>query len=307
MRFFSVFVLGILFLACSAEENNQTLTTEHVVLLVIDGPRYSESWGDTTHSNIPQQWNLRNQGVILTNFQNKGITYTNSGHATLLTGFYENIANNGSQFPLHPTLMQRIIQQYGNNAAALIASKDKLHVLKNCQDANFANQFPCYIDCGINGDGTGGYRSDSITQAHVIEFMNQNFPKLLVVNYKDPDVFGHNGDSLNYIASIQKTDQYVEQVWAFIQSNPVWKNKTTLIVTNDHGRHLNGTSNGYISHGDNCSGCQHIGFFAISPDFKKNRTYNSLYEQNQLAATIAKLLKLPLTGNEGKKIGVLFK
>ena len=60
--------------------------TQHVVIVVMDGARYTETWGDPTHSNIPQiATNLARRGVVLTNFYTditdllNGKTETNPG------------------------------------------------------------------------------------------------------------------------------------------------------------------------------------------------------------------------------------
>ena len=38
-----------------------------------------------------------------------------------------------------------------------------------------------------------------------------------------------------------------------------YKDKTTLIVSNDHGRHID-SKGGFQNHGDDCAGCRHIEF-----------------------------------------------
>lgn len=56
----------------------------------MDGLRYSEGWGDSTHQNIPRMAEILSpQGVIYTHFYNKGRTYTSAGHTSLTTGVYQ--------------------------------------------------------------------------------------------------------------------------------------------------------------------------------------------------------------------------
>src|SRR3972149_7538234 len=69
--------------------------TKNIILLVIDGPRYSETWGDTSHQYIPNFASMAYEGTVFTNFYNDGITNTVNGHAALTTGFYENLNNAG--------------------------------------------------------------------------------------------------------------------------------------------------------------------------------------------------------------------
>jgi hypothetical protein len=55
-------------------------TTENSIIVVMDGPRYSETWGDTSHQYIPHMFNdMAPFGVVYSNFRNRGETNTTSG------------------------------------------------------------------------------------------------------------------------------------------------------------------------------------------------------------------------------------
>jgi len=59
----------------------------NVFLVVIDGARYSETFGDPRHRYIPHIWRLlRPQGAIHTCFYNRAQTVTAGAHSTMLTG-----------------------------------------------------------------------------------------------------------------------------------------------------------------------------------------------------------------------------
>ena len=106
--------------------------TENVVLMVIDGPRYTETWGDPKHQYIPHMASdLAKEGVIYTHFSNNGPTLTNPGHSALTTGFYQEIDNTGKELPKYPTVLQMWLKHSGQpqTSASLITSKDKLEVL----------------------------------------------------------------------------------------------------------------------------------------------------------------------------------
>ncbi len=283
--------------------------TEYVVVIVVDGPRYTETWGEPTHAYIPFRSQLMNQGVLVSNFRNNGTTYTNPGHASMFTGTYQNIANNGTELTTKPTLFQELIRQRSLSSAAvsIICSKDKLHVLRNSSYSGYQGNYLASFNCGGNGDGTGGYRADSITfNLAKLKFQNES-PLLTLVSFKEPDVSGHAGDSLGYLNGIIKTDQYINELWQIIQANQQMAGKTTLIVTNDHGRHSDGILNGFVSHGDDCDGCRHIEFFALSPDFKQNYISLLAYEQIDIAHTIAELFHIKIKESDGEVMWDLFK
>src|SRR3954464_11696971 len=91
--------------------------TKNVIVLVVDGPRYSETWGDPSHQYIPHMANdLAKEGVIYTSFQNDGFTYTNSGHTALTTGYRQEIANSGEKvYPDHPSIFQYFLKYSGKD------------------------------------------------------------------------------------------------------------------------------------------------------------------------------------------------
>jgi hypothetical protein len=60
--------------------------TKHVCIVVMDGVRYSETFGDSTHALVPHLYNdLKPEGTLFTNFYNRGITVTRQGHSTLIS------------------------------------------------------------------------------------------------------------------------------------------------------------------------------------------------------------------------------
>lgn len=303
------FLLMICFCsACKKDVPVNQYHTKHVIVIVIDGPRWSETWGDQLHTNIPVRANeLAPQGVLLTHIYNNGDTYTCPGHVALSTGRYQSITNDGTQMPDEPGVFQYFLQQTSlpSKQAWLITSKDKLFVLSNCVDPQWNNKFSPSFDCGIAGPFTG-YREDSVTLKNALQILKTDSPALMFICFKEPDVSAHTGNWDNYIKGIQTTDQYVGVIWNYIQSSDLYKDKTTLIITNDHGRHLNNVSNGFISHGDTCEGCRHIEFLAMGPDFKKGITVDSLYDQTDVSATIAELLHTNMPTSHGKVISACF-
>ena len=286
--------------------------TNHVVILVMDGARYSETWGDPTHANIPQiATNLARQGVVLTNFYTDitsavsgGKTETNPGHATLACGAYQNIANDGSQLPTLPTLFQYYRQQTAApaNRAWVVTSKDKLVILANSSAAGWNNQFRPSYNCGVNGDGTGGYREDYLTHAIARAALTNNRPAVMMINYKGPDAMGHSNNWTGYLAAIKEVDGYAADLWAAIQSDPVLKDTTTLFITNDHGRH---TSN-FTSHGDSCDGCRHLLCVVVGPGIQTNRISGVRRTQPDIAPTAADLLSLSVPTATGQIMSELY-
>ncbi|HLG03225.1 MAG TPA: sulfatase-like hydrolase/transferase [Bacteroidia bacterium] len=283
--------------------------TKHVVILVIDGPRYSETWGDSNLQYIPFRANtFLQQGVFLNNFRNNGNTWTSAGHAAISTGIYEPLENSGNQLPAQPSFFQHWRKETGQQQekAWIITSKDKLYVLANCSDNAWQNQFMPAYDCGVSGPFSG-YRNDSATFARVIDVLSTHEPDLLLINFAEPDVSAHTGNWNNYLAGIQRTDQYADSLWNFLQHHSNYSGTTTLIITNDHGRHLDSVADGFTGHGDDCEGCRHIEFIAAGPDFKQGATLHASYEQVDIPKTVACLMGFTVATGGGKVMRELFR
>ncbi len=282
--------------------------TKNVVVVVIDGPRYSESWGQTGRPNVRYMDSVMAPvGCTHSYFYNLGETWTTNGHTALTTGIYQSINNTGGEYPKNPGIFQHYLKKHPNesNLVWLITSKDKLQVLSDCKDPKWKNKYIASTDCGVNGLGTG-YRHDSITFKRVMYTLDVRKPKVLFVNFREPDFSGHKSDWNGYIRGIQQTDSMVHEIWKFIENDPYYQGKTAMFITNDHGRHLDGVSNGYVSHGCNCEGCRRIHLLSFGPDFKQGAYLNQAAELIDVNATVGELLQLHSLKSNGRVLWELF-
>ena len=80
-----------------------------------------------------------------------------------------------------------------------------------------------------------------------------------------------------------KTDAFISEVWDYAQGHPQYKDKTTMIITTDHGR---GTvpKDTWRSHGTKISGADQIWIAVIGPDTPALGIVkdNQQYYQNQV-------------------------
>lgn len=283
------------------------LRTENVFILVLDGPRWSETFGDPEFKNVPNQANkLAPQGVFFNNFSNEGPTYTISGHTAICTGHYEKMNNSGKDIPSRPSIFQYYLKQKGldKTKACILTSKGKLSILGYTKDKEWKRTFKPFVYSGKNGSGLG-YPNDKVMWPRFMEIIKKNKPSLTLINLLDADAWAHQGNWDRYIKGIQDGDQFALELWKYIQSDPHYKDKTTLFITNDHGRHLEGIKDGYISHGDKCPGCKHIELIALGPDFEKGLKVDAPYELTDLTTTVAAMLGIEMP-TDGTVIQTLF-
>jgi hypothetical protein len=70
MKYFHLIFL-VLFVACKKDPNIAPYKTEKAIIIVMDGARYSETWGDENHTYIPKQSALSNLSVLNDHFYNQ--------------------------------------------------------------------------------------------------------------------------------------------------------------------------------------------------------------------------------------------
>lgn len=298
----SLFAKGI-------DEGNKRFKAKYHFIIVLDGPRWSETWGDTTYKYIPNQANiLRKEGTFFTNFFNDGPTLTNSGHTALCTGVYQKISNIGGKLPKNPSIFQYFLKQTNKDKrkAWVLTSKGKLQMLSNTKHKDWWNKYQPSSYCGTNGSGVG-YPDDKNTIENFKQIILEHKPNVAIVNLLNIDAWAHQGNWDRYITSIQELDVIALDLWNTIQNDPELKDQTAIYITNDHGRHLDGVKNGFESHGDKCEGCKHISLLAIGPDFEKNKVVTGKYGLIDIPATIALMLNIDMPTAKGKPINELIK
>ncbi|WP_373397473.1 hypothetical protein V8V91_23395 [Algoriphagus halophilus] len=82
----------------------------------------------------------------------------------------------------------------------------------------------------------GGVRLDPFTHSYAMSALKTKKPKVLYISYGETDDWAHGNHYDQYIWSAKQTDAYIKEIWDFIQSDPQYKDKTTMIIGVDHGR-----------------------------------------------------------------------
>lgn len=134
-------------------------------------------------------------------------------------------------------------------------------------------------------------RLDAFTHHYAMEYLRQYHPRVLYLAYGETDDFAHDGEYDQYLKSAYQTDQWIKALWEYVQRDPVYRGKTTFLLTTDHGRGDRPKSE-WTSHGNSIEGAGAIWIAAIGPDTPALGEVQSpgQYYQNQVAATLAALL-----------------
>ena len=153
-------------------------------------------------------------------------------------------------------------------------------------------------------------RLDAFTYHYALEYIKREHPRITYIAFGETDDFAHEGHYDAYLKSAHQTDAFIGELWQFLQNDRQYRNKTTLIITTDHGR---GTTpkDSWRSHGSEIEGTDQIWIAVIGPDTPPSGmiTVPQQLYQNQVAATVARFLGLRYTNERqvGKTIETAFK
>ena len=130
---------------------------------------------------------------------------------------------------------------------------------------------------------------DALTHFAMLDYLAVRKPKVLFIGYGETDEWAHAGRYDLYLRSAHQVDAYLAQLWATVQADPQYRDRTTLIVTTDHGR---GYGAKWRDHGQDVVGAENIWMAVLGPDTPAlgARANVPVVYQAQVAATIAAFL-----------------
>jgi hypothetical protein len=131
---------------------------------------------------------------------------------------------------------------------------------------------------------------DSFLQIPLLDAVKRDHPRVLFVGYGEADNWAHSGRYDLVLESLHEADYFISQLWQTMQAIPVYRDKTTFIVTADHGRGSGLTE--WRDHGKEQKGSENIWIGVMGPDtpaMGERRNVDAV-TQSQIAATVAALV-----------------
>lgn len=300
----AIWMGGVLAMSSCGEKSRTAATRapkdNKVVLLVIDGARHTEAFDDPVHRYVPRMWNdLRPRGAIIREFRNDGVTATNPGHTSLLTGTWQTIANDGSERPTKPTLFEyyREARSVAQTEVCVVGGKAKLNA---CSYSSHP-QYGAAYGASERAEDV----DDAILYEKVISILQKEKPRLLMASFSMVDIRAHDNDWSGYVTALASVDSLVYELWSYLQADSFYADQTYLVVTNDHGRH-DDQHGGFQHHDDGCEGCRRLMFLALGPTIKSNYSADGIYGQRDVCNTIASILGFSAVLSEGIVIDEIF-
>ena len=236
------------------------------------------------------------------------------GYNEIFTG-YPDTAVNSNDFPPNPnvTVLEYINKQKAfSGKVAAFGAWDAFDRILNQQrsgipvmsafDATGGNK-PTTVERAINAMNKDAYRPfgeeeclDVFTHYAAFEHLKSRKPRVLYIAYGETDEWAHSGKYRSYLDAAHLVDQWLSQLWGYLQKDPFYKGKTAMFITVDHGRG-DVVKKEWTSHNNKIIGCDQIWFATLGPGIPSKGEIKKeiqLY-QKQFAQTFAKLLGITYT------------
>src|SRR5690625_4208938 len=124
------------------------------------------------------------------------------------------------------------------------------------------------------------------------EFMKKTKPKATYFQFSLSDSFGHSGKYEDHLKSIHNVSVFIKDLIQYIDNDPFYAGKTSILITTDHGRGIGGN---WKRHGGHVSRSDEIWFVLINPEesAKGEVSDTRQYYQIQFAPTMGELIGIP--------------
>ncbi len=123
------------------------------------------------------------------------------------------------------------------------------------------------------------------------QLMRRTAPSLLWITLHDIDI-AHSGAYSLYLEGIQRTDRLCAEIWQAIQSDPEYKDKTTMFILPDFGRDGDAEvgGNGFQHHRTGDALSRTTWMMVLGPGVRQNAVVDRAVESIDLVPTVGSML-----------------
>lgn len=131
-------------------------------------------------------------------------------------------------------------------------------------------------------------RSDAYTFRFAMQHFETYLPEVLFLALGETDDWAHEKRYDRVLESIHQADDYLRQLWRWIEQHDEYAGRTTLLITTDHGRGR--TPFTWQHHNDKLPGAKNTWLAVVSPDVSKRGewAHHRGLESREIAATLAR-------------------
>jgi len=106
-------------------------------------------------------------------------------------------------------------------------------------------------------------RHDAYTFRFAMDHLARRRPRVLYLALGETDDWAHDGRYDRVLEAMERSDDYLKQLWTWLQSQPEYRGTTHLLVTTDHGRGR--TPADWKGHGKDVEGAGETWMAFVSP------------------------------------------
>ncbi len=148
-------------------------------------------------------------------------------------------------------------------------------------------------------------RGDRLLTELAVRAMQQLRPRLLMVNYQDPD-YVHWGNLSHYTRAISIIDDGIRQIVATAAADPFYRDNTVFVVVPDCGRDNNPLLQVSCQHHFNSRSAHEIWALVFGAGIPRGKVVDRPVDQISIAATIGRTMGLATNVTEGPVLEEVF-
>ncbi len=292
-------------------------SVEYGVMMITDGVRIEESWGDDTtwgegwsdayEGPTDELWPLLRKNMLPEASIAKpgyvtGITITAPAHVDLLLGkrtpygHHPPGAGPGRYRPETPTIFEQLRAQDAsvtNEQAAFVGNTYHMLALNHSLYPALADDYAgvyTFID-ETGGTDVGQPPAEDPPVVDAVEARLLDGARVVASNLHQVDRSGHY-NPFQHWQYVNELDDDLNTMWfTTIQGSETLADKTVMAIASDHGRHRFADGDApWQHHGCGCSGCREVPMLLIGPGIKQGHVATQPYVFEDIGLTVAWLM-----------------
>jgi hypothetical protein len=193
----------------------------------------------------------RNYGSLVDNSNPYWFSYP--GYSEILTGQVDTAINTNEYQPNPNTNFFEYLNSlpYYKNKVIAFGAWDAFKRILNEKRAGFPVINGNHIDSFLLKDPQFKFIADLIKDSYhpfgeetldgYVKWMSLTYlkkykPNAMFVSFGDTDELAHAGNYPEYLKAAKRFDEFIKSIYDFVNSDPEYKGKTTILITTDHGR-----------------------------------------------------------------------
>ena len=134
-----------------------------------------------------------------------------------------------------------------------------------------------------------GQRADTMPtrSGSPCDHLDRHRPRVLYLALGETDDWAHDGRYDRVLETYTRTDQYLKQLWDWLQAQPEYRGSHHILITTDHGRGR--TPADWRDHGEKVAGAGETWMAFVSPSWPRRgewREHDPPITTSQAAATL---------------------